>query len=843
MIKDYLRIIFITFLFLLIAFAVFYLSLVIPRDQRIEMADLPGQEFSVKHRLYYDFTEGLKNAKIKTGDLDSAKDYLAMYQYFQNHPSQHMHDLNMHLSLGWFPLKTDHRDCIMAPTPSVIEYALYLPENPILKFDYGIVSSIDRAIFLPASFKIFVIDRKKESHVVFEKTEYPLLPFRWKSHDGYYKNFYKYFHPQIQERDGKWNFAEVDLKDFEKQWVKIRFITENINLSDESFEVDGDACKTCDTGLCYGQALNVSDLNSYPKISTTTTLAFWAQPGIYTKVTEQKEPNVILIVIDSFRRDHLNSRFSPNLWRYAESGINFNKAFSNGNMTKLSVPSFLMSQPPSGISEISTHYEVTKKAREKFYERKLPTLLSKLKENRYRTAAIGSCSLFSDGQGFSADLGFDEVINLEHSGYSPPHVTKEGIKWLKAHGREKFFMMLYYDGPHGPYRPPLKYVWKSVKRGGILRNFRKILYLGEIIYHDDYIGQLRKYLEASGLDKDTIIIFTSDHGVTFRTLEYDWPTKFGPWRKKKVTFHSHGVSLIPEDINVPLFFVLPEEMLIPDVKNGLKIEDKIQLLDLAPTILDLLNLKIPKEFQGKSLKAVFSGQELKEEIVSFHQGWQNYGIYWKNEWLYVNNFAPRNKFPEESVVADELFNIIEDPLCENNLAYKHPFNKTLLPRMKRLLEAYVPKSKKYKVKFLGEKDRSVRVNLYAKGEISGIETSSEILNKGRRYCSFKLNPDDELSFRITPENLEFTINSYLDGRQVKYGEILVGRYALPMLDSYKITSSERDKIDGWPDDFRFIKGNRLLLGTVYDELTERKEPGKSSKQLRSMLEEWGYINQ
>lgn len=781
---------------ILVIFVFFYLFFIIPNDDRVQKLQLNGTKTELREVLAYDFIDNLPHASISCPSVAKSGKILEKYPYRQTSSYIHSHPLNLHVSLGWFPLKTDHLNSIFAPAPSTFEFPFKTPQKPVLKFNYGIISSIEKKMCAPVSFRVELIDEKKNVHILFEKTVASLKPYTWRYYDSFYKNFYKYFSPDLEDREGKWDFADIDISSYAEQNVKIRFIAECAKNADG------------------------------------TALSFWGNPRIYTRVNGKIPPNIILVVIDSFRKDELNPKSTPNLWDLAEKGANFQNALSNGNMTKLSVYSFLTSRYPFEIPEAATHYELSAKDKDNFYKRKIASLPSVLRKCGYSTCEIGSVSLFSDGHGLSADLGFDESINLEHSGYSPPHVTGAGIDWLKKHGSEKFFLMLYYDGPHGPYRPPIRYLLKSIRTRGLLGGIRMALYRGEIIYHDQYIGYLKEYLKSSWLIENTLIVFTSDHGVAFRSAIYDWPTKHGAWRKKKVQFHSHGVSVTPEDIGVPLIFYMPGKI------SARHLENHVQLLDLAPTLVDIANAKIPAEFKGQSLLPAMEGKPF-EEIVTFHHGWLNYGVYLRDKYLYIKNTAPRDKFPVEALIPEELYDLKDDAQCRNNLAVR---DSPVLTRMRNIMKGFLPRNEVNRIILYASPGKKAELSIFVDGTIKEVKTNEKVKPIGNSSLQVNLAPGQALDFTTIPNDASFNIKAFVDGKLLNTKHYLCGRYALPLLGSGLVETKDRGFFEGIPKKFEQNDKPVLLLGIEQEAKPSAENLEKSPKQLKSMLEEWGYIN-
>lgn len=183
----------------------------------------------------------------------------------------------------------------------------------------------------------------------------------------------------------------------------------------------------------------------------------------------------------------------------------------------------------------------------------------------------------------------------------------------------------------------------------------RALYDGDIAYTDRQLGDLFERLEASGALESTLVVVTSDHGEQF------W--EHGTWR--------HGQTLYDHQLLVPLILHLP-----PGLRQELGIdgtgviEDQVRLIDVYPTLLDLLGIELEKETQGRSLVPLLLGRTLPPvEAIA--------------ESLNVNNreskavrspsqkfIRTRSKQPDMTspLGADELYDLHLDPNESHNLA-------------------------------------------------------------------------------------------------------------------------------------------------------------------------------
>ena len=228
-----------------------------------------------------------------------------------------------------------------------------------------------------------------------------------------------------------------------------------------------------------------------------------------------------------------------------------------------------------------------------------------MREAGYRTAATGDNSLLKPAhnltQGFedynffpkrSMGGSFGAVL-LETRRRFQPEVSTEGLTDLFADGvranrKNDFFLWFHYYDPHGPYAPPPRFLpeespepgvgthfdrSKEVRGGQFVpslqeRDWIRKLYESEVRYVDQSIGKLLVILDQLELYRDSLIIFTSDHGEEF-------------WEHAGL---GHGHSLHDELLWVPLIIKLPQE-----ASRG-QISTPVDTTSLTPTVLELCGI-------------------------------------------------------------------------------------------------------------------------------------------------------------------------------------------------------------------------------------------------------------
>lgn len=339
-------------------------------------------------------------------------------------------------------------------------------------------------------------------------------------------------------------------------------------------------------------------------------------------LAQQAHRNVILISLDQCRADELhtygNTRLtSPNLDKMAAQGVAFTKFYSAAPWTAPSYSSMMTSWYPSrhGVTVFFSHQESAQRAD--------AVMLAELfKKAGYETSAFVNNSVAGEyvtGRGFDQyDEGQKRAISitersrLDNPEYQAPAVTDRVKAWLSRNHPKPFFLFLLYFEPHSPYNPPPQDdLFKSsaypdmtftgydpitgklfrISNIGDQKAIERLgqLYDGKIHFVDRYVGQLLDKLRASGLDKDTVVFLTSDHGE----LLYSHPDDF-------LTFDHR--SLYDTVMHVPGI------LWGAGVPQGKRIDALSTHIDIAPTLLELAGLPPKPDAQGRTLVPLIEGK-------------------------------------------------------------------------------------------------------------------------------------------------------------------------------------------------------------------------------------------
>ncbi|MCG8526493.1 MAG: sulfatase-like hydrolase/transferase [Opitutales bacterium] len=324
-----------------------------------------------------------------------------------------------------------------------------------------------------------------------------------------------------------------------------------------------------------------------------------------------KQPNVVFVFSDQQRWDTcgINGNpegLTPNFDSLAKTGTNFPKCFTP--------------QPVCGPSRACLQTGMYATANGTWrngipLNKSVPSLASCFKEAGYRTGYIGKWHLGKTGENavkepdrggyqdwLAADIleacsdAYDCVVYNENCnevklpGYRVDALTDAAIRYIDEHQENPFFLFLSFLEPHhqnhvDAYPAPRGYEelynspWMpaDLKTLGGTAHRHIPGYYGMIKRLDESLGRITDAIHSLGLNEDTIVIYTSDHGCHFKTRNQEY----------KRTCHDASTR-VPCAINGPGF------------ESGGERQELFSLLDLPPTLLEAAGIPIPDHMQGKS---------------------------------------------------------------------------------------------------------------------------------------------------------------------------------------------------------------------------------------------------
>lgn len=355
--------------------------------------------------------------------------------------------------------------------------------------------------------------------------------------------------------------------------------------------------------------------------------------------TAKRRPNIFIILVDTLRADHLpfygyEKPTSSVMTAFASQAQVYTRAFSHAPWTKASCAALMTSRYPNelGIQGIGHSMPVG-----------APLLAQFLKAEGYTTAGIVANCQVTAAYGFHRGfdlldigptyfrwagvskplvrLGLMEPRLEVTPSYNAAQLTRRAISWVSSElpSGKPLFLYLHYIEPHAPYQPPPgEDRWREfagaaaqglasapvVPPKGIDPNLAPLQlealvahYDADIAYFDRQIAAFLDFLRQQKLFDDSLIFFIADHGEEF----FD----HGAWE--------HGHSLYNELLHVPLVVKYPAQM---QATPGLRIERLVGLVDVLPTIRDVLGASWPARlFRGSSLMNEPAGEE--KAVFSF----------------------------------------------------------------------------------------------------------------------------------------------------------------------------------------------------------------------------------
>jgi arylsulfatase A-like enzyme len=339
--------------------------------------------------------------------------------------------------------------------------------------------------------------------------------------------------------------------------------------------------------------------------------------------TAQSVPNVVVIVVDTLRADHLSGygysrQTSPNFDHVAQKGVLFEEAFSAASWSL-----------PSHASLLTGRYPFEHGAEKGPLDGRYLTIAEAFRNRGYRTGGFSANSFFfcrrmGMGRGF---IHFDDysgslaqaAVRTCYGRYAEaflnrlnlkifpvrrtaPEVNSSFLRWVDIRPQSPFFAVLNYFDVHDPYFPPQPYRTRFSKLknpGGIIDESLAShglpatpdqlqgeidAYDGSIAYVDDQIGQLLAELKKRNLTDNTLVVITSDHGESFGAHG----------------LFIHGNSLYRGQIRVPLVFYWPSK-----IPEGVRIPRPVSNAAIPATLLELIDDSHNSEFPIASLSQLW----------------------------------------------------------------------------------------------------------------------------------------------------------------------------------------------------------------------------------------------
>ncbi len=369
-------------------------------------------------------------------------------------------------------------------------------------------------------------------------------------------------------------------------------------------------------------------------LALAAALALW-----FGRSRHPGRPNVLLVTIDTLRADHVGAygyggASTPVLDALAARGVRFARANAAVPLTGPSHSTILtgLYPPVHGVRD-NVVFPL---------DASHPSLASLLKGQGYRTGGFVSAypvaGSFGFNQGFQEfSEGFHEAADPAAGGAERPanETVEAALAWLRKDSEAPFLAWLHLYDPHTPYKPPAPFD----------AAFKDRPYDGEIAFADQQLGRIMDWLKETGREADTVVAVVADHGESLG--EHDEAT--------------HAILIYEATLHVP--FIIAG----PGIATNVVVDVPVGTVDLAPTILGLLNLTPPSRLNGRDLGPALRGQRLAPQALYAESLFARLNCRWSSlralldgDWKLIQGAEP------------ELFNLAEDPSESKNLAAADP---------------------------------------------------------------------------------------------------------------------------------------------------------------------------
>jgi lipoteichoic acid synthase len=359
----------------------------------------------------------------------------------------------------------------------------------------------------------------------------------------------------------------------------------------------------------------------------------------------RRPPNVILIVLESVgaRWASLNRGpydSTPNLKAEAARGLVFDNFYAHIGRSSNSLGSILLSAFPKldfrDLTEEYPHVHGT-------------SLASVFHDRGYRTAFLTPSDLDWAAWGTFLDRrGFGDVIDhrglpcqtlLSSWGVEDRCLVDGMLQFIEREPARPFFLMAWSQQTHHPYEPTPGVPLLEFVRDPVIDAYDLGRYLNVLHETDHHLERLFEAIRRAGLDQDTLIVITGDHGQAFGDPHDSY---------------MQGRTVYEEDVNVPLLLWFPR--LYRSAARSSTIGSHV---DLAPTIADLAGLPPAPDWQGRSL---FSPARAPRAYFYVAEDHFTLAVREQN-WKYIFDLRQG---------VEELYDLERDPTEQRNLASAQP---------------------------------------------------------------------------------------------------------------------------------------------------------------------------
>jgi arylsulfatase A-like enzyme len=398
-------------------------------------------------------------------------------------------------------------------------------------------------------------------------------------------------------------------------------------------------------------------------------------------------PNLILILTDDHGYGdvstyHMSDVQTPQIDRLAAEGMLFTRMRSNCTVCSPARAAILSGRDPDrvgvpGVIRTLPHDSWG------YFDPRVPTLANHLHEAGYHTGIVGKWHLglespnlpnergFDFFHGFLGDMMENYTSHLRHGhnymrrngeiiepqGHATDLFTQWSIDYIRERAttpEKPFFLYLAYNAPHFPIEPPAEWL-ERVKQRAPQLDPKRAANVAFVEHLDHSIGRVLESLQATGLNDQTLVVFTADNGGSVPHSQNN-----APWRDGKQSHYDGG-------LRVPFAVRWPGV-----VAAGSRSDYAGQTFDVCATFLEAAGVARPTDLDAVSLLPVLRGENLGSALRDLYfvrreggpqYGGKSYEALIRGDWKLMQN---------SPYLPLELYNLKEDPQEQTNLISQQP---------------------------------------------------------------------------------------------------------------------------------------------------------------------------
>lgn len=404
---------------------------------------------------------------------------------------------------------------------------------------------------------------------------------------------------------------------------------------------------------CSGRDATPPTANDHPARRAVNRAADSARRAANRRAESIPDPprNIVMVLVDTVRYDHLGFAgyerpTSPNLDDVADDAAVFERAYAPSPHTPRSIPPLFFGKYPSRIDWLGPNWNYPKIRPDNL------GLFEVLDERGWRNVGFSSHHYFEADQGIRQ--GFEDWNNEgaksiaeSNEDIAAPRIWEKlepAIPRLAERSdSEPFSLFVHLFEPHAQW---IEHDGFEFDDGSTNRENHIANYDSEIAYTDSYVGKIIDKLKATGLWDEVVFVVLSDHGEAF----------------KEHGHYFHGQTLYDEVIHIPLLIRVPGW-------KPQRISQPVTLVDVAPTLLELVDVPIPDTFDGRSLVGPMLGSDRDDpppvfaELLPYTAWNEHHKAVIDGDEKLIRDF---------SAGIEEYYDLSEDPREQDNLADSHP---------------------------------------------------------------------------------------------------------------------------------------------------------------------------